>query len=77
MPVLEKDDKKNRAFGPRKNSEWIREIEEACSIKPKRLESFALKNTSLLPIATITSISLCEAPYSSLLSSYLILSPLI
>ena len=47
-----------------------------CSTKPKRLETFALKITSLLPIATITSISLCEAPYSPLLSSYLILSPL-
>ena len=59
MPVLEKDDKKNRAFGPRKNSEWIREVEEACAIEPKRsfklqyiLISFVLLSVFLLSSCT-------------------------
>ena len=34
MPVLGKED--NSSFSGAKNSEWIREVEEACSIEPKR-----------------------------------------
>ena len=34
MPVLEKED--NSSFSGAKNSEWIREVEKACSIEPKR-----------------------------------------
>ena len=35
MPVLEKD-AKNQAFSAAEKSEWIREVEEACAIEPKK-----------------------------------------
>jgi len=62
MPVLEKDDKKNRAFGPRKNSEWIREIEEACAIEPKR----SFKLPSILMCFILLSVVLLSTSCTTL-----------
>ena len=57
MPVLGKED--NSSFSGAKNSEWIREVEEACSIEPKRafklqyiLISFVLLSVFLLSSCT-------------------------
>ena len=57
MPVLGKED--NSSFSEAKNSEWIREVEEACSIEPKRsfklqyiLISFVLLSVFLLSSCT-------------------------
>ena len=58
MPVLEKDVKK-MSFSAAKKSEWIREVEKACAIEPKRsfklqyiLISFVLLSVFLLSSCT-------------------------
>ena len=58
MPVLEKDVKK-MSFSAAKKSEWIREVEKACAIEPKRsfklqyiLISFILCSVLLLSSCT-------------------------